>query len=338
MTERGAWVAQFEVLSTRFCIRFACWLARIPSSVISSPGPDHGACRFNLRAALLLVSGVWLIIATVWAVLMALDSEVNFWPFFWGEFVWILALVFAIPIVVWFALKLWLEGEPSDFPEIDRVLGSRDARRWPNSRSFPRRRRSSWWSDRASIESVNSFMSTASPVPFPVRVSERSGTDSRVCQSASDLHLLHRVVSARLVAGNAEGLDDRFPTSPIGASREAGPLTKRWTSARWDKGAPVQPPIPAAAANPTAYSDDVRSTLANMGAGQAVPNQVASADMRGTMMVGDPGGGDPATDAASRRWHRSRGNLSPTQASMATAKLAHICRLVRRLARAALAR
>ncbi|MEL6109267.1 MAG: type VI secretion protein IcmF/TssM N-terminal domain-containing protein, partial [Planctomycetota bacterium] len=300
-------------------------LARIPSSVISSPGRIMGL-SLQSRAAGLLFLGL-LTIATVWAVLMALDSEVNFWPFFWGEFIWILVLVFAIPIVVWFALKLWLEGEPSDFPDIDRAWEAA-TKEMAEQSIFPEETPIFLVVGPGSIESVNSFMSTASPVPFPVR-SPKGPAPIHVfanqqaiyicCTESSQLGLLQGMPRDSTIV----------PDQPIGAPGGWSAHQTMDVSAM-GQGSPAQPPIPAAAANPTAFSDDVRSTLANMGAGQAVPNQVASADMRGTMLVGDPGGG-VQQPMKPQGGGIVRGNLSPTQAAMATAKLAHLCRLVRRL-------
>ena len=95
-------------------------LARIPSSVISSPRRLLGL-SLQARAAWLLFIGL-LIVTIIWVIVrLRMQGYADIWPFFKEELVWIIGLVIVIPIIVWYALKLWLEGESSPFPEIDRV-------------------------------------------------------------------------------------------------------------------------------------------------------------------------------------------------------------------------
>ena len=95
-------------------------LARIPSNVISSPKRMLGL-SLPMRAALLLFFGL-LTIVIGWAiVIMMLDGREQLWGFMKKELPALLLLVFIIPVVVWYALKLWLEGEPSPFPKIDQA-------------------------------------------------------------------------------------------------------------------------------------------------------------------------------------------------------------------------
>ncbi len=98
-------------------------LARIPSNIISSPRRMLGL-SLPMRAALLLFIGLLLVVIG-WALLiLTLDGTEQLGKFLWNEVPKLLVLVFVIPVIVWYALKLWLEGEPSPFPDIDRVWKS----------------------------------------------------------------------------------------------------------------------------------------------------------------------------------------------------------------------
>ncbi|MEM9826910.1 MAG: type VI secretion protein IcmF/TssM N-terminal domain-containing protein [Planctomycetota bacterium] len=95
-------------------------IARLPSQVISSPRRMLGL-SLPVRAALIL--GLCLvIILVIWTiVILSMQGLTQSKPYLWGELPYLIALAIAIPIVVGIALKLWLEGEPSPFPEIESV-------------------------------------------------------------------------------------------------------------------------------------------------------------------------------------------------------------------------
>lgn len=95
-------------------------LARIPSNVISSPRRMLGL-SLPMRAALVLFLGLLLIVIGWAIVILTLDGTEQLKGFLWQELPTLLLLVFIIPAVVWYALKLWLEGEPSPFPQIDQA-------------------------------------------------------------------------------------------------------------------------------------------------------------------------------------------------------------------------
>lgn len=95
-------------------------LAQIPSSVVSSPRRMLGL-SLPVRAALLLFF-MLLLITVGWALLAwSMSEKQPLWDFFGSQLPAILLLDLLIPVIVWYALKLWLEGEPSPHPEIDAV-------------------------------------------------------------------------------------------------------------------------------------------------------------------------------------------------------------------------
>lgn len=95
-------------------------LATIPSNVISSPRRMLGL-PLPSRVALLLFICLVAIAITRWVIFWQLDELEQFGPFLRSDVLPIVVLVLLIPCLVWYALKLWLEGEPSPFQDIDDV-------------------------------------------------------------------------------------------------------------------------------------------------------------------------------------------------------------------------
>ncbi|QDV45622.1 hypothetical protein Enr13x_55010 [Stieleria neptunia] len=299
-------------------------LARIPSSVISSPKRILGL-SLQARAAWLLFFGL-LLVAIVWAIIrFYTDQTEQKASFYWRELPAIFLLVIAIPIVVWFALKLWLEGEPSAFPDIDRAwetaLGAMEEQSIDPSETpiF-------LIAGPGTVESVNAFMTTSNtqfPVraplgPAPIHVFANQQAIYVVCTECCQLSkLLGSPRDATIVPGQMPGAPQ-----PFQADRTMD------VSTMGQNPAAMRPPMPPAGGNASAYSADVRNTIAGLNI--PVPPQNQGADMRGTMMVGDVSGG-LKNPTAPQGGGIASAILTPSDASLATARLAYLCRLFRRL-------
>lgn len=300
-------------------------LARIPSSVISSPKRILGL-SLQARSALLLFFGL-LTIAIIWGVLRwLLPGREGFGGFLAREWVAIAILVFAIPLVVYFALKLWLEGEPSQYPDIDRAWDS--AVQAMSEQSIdPSETPIFMIIGPGTVESVNAFMNTSNiqfPVrtplgPAPIHVFANQQAIYVMCTECCQLSkLLGSPRDSTIVPGQMPG-----------APQPYAPDRTMDLSSMQSGGAAGQPPIPPAAANAgSAYSADVRSTIAGLNI--PVPPTNQGPDLRGTMMVGDMGA--PATTpAAPQGGGIAKATLTPSEANEATARLAYLCRLFNRL-------
>jgi len=92
--------------------RFFRWLGGLPRRFFRQPLPRLAA----ILTAIALVT----IVATAWTIFL-LDPESVPWRHAMtvGRIVSVLALLIAIPIVVYWGLRLWLEGDVSPYPEID---------------------------------------------------------------------------------------------------------------------------------------------------------------------------------------------------------------------------
>ncbi|MEM6471425.1 MAG: type VI secretion protein IcmF/TssM N-terminal domain-containing protein [Planctomycetota bacterium] len=303
-------------------------LAQIPSSVISSPKRILGL-SLQARAAWLLFFGL-LTIAIVWAILRASLTNIE-QPqiFYWRTLPVLFILVVAIPIVVWYALKLWLEGEPSEFPEIERA--------WESARSTMREQSIDPSETPlflilgpGSVDAVNSFMASSNtqfPVrvplgPSPIHVFANQQAIYVVCTECCQLSKL-------LAPRDATITPDQLPGGVVGAGFQAD-RTMDLSSMGGGAAAGGGPPLPPAAAggDASSYPSEVRSTLAGLNIPN--PTQQAGADIRGTMLVGDLSGG-VRTPQAPLGGGIARTVLTPGEATESTAKLAYLCKLFKKL-------
>ncbi|MEM0926832.1 MAG: type VI secretion protein IcmF/TssM N-terminal domain-containing protein [Planctomycetota bacterium] len=303
-------------------------LAQIPSSVISSPKRVLGL-SLQARAAWLLFFGL-LTIAIVWAVLRASLTNIE-QPqvFYWRTLPVLFILVAAIPLVVWYALKLWLEGEPSEFPDIDRAWES--ARETMREHSIdPSETPLFLILGPGSVDSVNSFMASSN-AQFPVRVPLGPGpihvfaNQQAIYVVCTECCQLSKLLGA---PRDSTITPDQMPGAPRGGFQ----ADRTMDLSSMGAGAPGQggPPIPPAAAggNASNYPSEVRNTLAGLNI--PTPAQSAGADIRGTMMVGDLTGG-AAGPPTPQGGGIARSVLTPGEASESTARLAYLCRLFRKL-------
>ncbi|WP_436716468.1 type VI secretion protein IcmF/TssM N-terminal domain-containing protein [Roseiconus lacunae] len=301
-------------------------MARIPSSVISTPRRVLGL-SLQSRAALLLWVGL-LFVAIIWAVVrFYTDDREQFGGFLAMELPIVLLLCFAIPAVVWYALKLWLEGEPSQFPEIDRVWdGALESMR--EHSIDPTETPIFMILGPGTVDSVNAFMATSNtqfPVrtplgPAPIHVFANQQAIYVVCTECCQLSKLFG--SPR----DATIVPDQLPGAP---PPPFAPNATMDVSSMGGGQAFGGPPIPPAAANPGGnYSAEVRNTIAGLNIPTPAPS--GGADLRGTMMVGDLSGG-AANPTAPQGGGIASAALTPSDASEATNRLAHLARLFRKL-------
>ncbi len=93
-------------------VSFFRWLGGLPRRFFRQPLPR--------LASILTAIALFIVVITAWTIFL-LDPESVPWRHAMtvGRIVSVLALLVAIPIVVYWALKLWLEGDVSPYPEID---------------------------------------------------------------------------------------------------------------------------------------------------------------------------------------------------------------------------
>ncbi len=296
-------------------------LSRIPSNIISSPRRMLGL-SLPARASLLLFLAL-LLAAIVWAVLnyLRLDIE-QYQNFFWRELPTIAVLVVVIPLVVWYALKLWLEGEASPYPDIDRAWKAA-LEAMAEQSIDPTETPIFLILGPGNEAAVQSFMS-ASNLAFPVRAPA----------GPAPLHVYANQQSVYIVCTETCQLGRFLSGATAAAAATSGPAP---TESGFDPtrtmqvGGPgqftaSQPPAPAGN-DPAAARADMPSGLADVRV--PVPAQNQGGDIRGTMLVGDAGGAIPSAGQAPLA--PAAAKLNPHESSESTARLTYLCRLLRRV-------
>ncbi|TWU45183.1 hypothetical protein Q31b_03540 [Novipirellula aureliae] len=359
-------------------------LARIPSNVISSPRRMLGL-SLQMRTAILLFIGL-LIVATVWVIMRAmLDDRIQLSQFLWREFPVIVVLVLVIPIVVWYALKLWLEGEPSPYPEIDRVWDAALASMAQQSID-PSETPLFIVMGPSSVTAANAFMAS-SCLQFPVTVpvgpaplhvfANQQGIYVVCTESCCLAGLLGKGLSAiggqtpaaspaaaaydptRTMQVSTDGHGGGFTLPPPPAGPASGAVPSRSSretmgafpasdlgpssagSGASPSNAPNQsfgetltglpgstPPMPQASGSLASGSLASGSQASGSQASGSLAAGMPAAGMQGTMMVGAGGFGAPIVHQPSSS---ATPRLDPGQSEQATAKLAYICRCIRRV-------
>ena len=301
-------------------------LSRIPSNIISSPRRMLGL-SLQARAALLLFFSL-LLAAIVWAVVnyLRLDIE-QYSHFFWTELPAVAILVAVIPLVVWYALKLWLEGEPSPFPDIDRTWKAAMEAMAEQSID-PSEAPIFLILGPGNNDAVHSFMA-ASNITFPVRVPA----------GPAPLHVFANQQSVYIVCTETCQLGRLLGGVPTGPG--PGPAAMAQPAFDPTRTMQVGGPGQFGAGDPFAGSGsagpapaDTGTTRTDIPSGLAdvrvpVPAHNQPLDIRGTMLVGDAAGG--ATAAAHGPAAVTPSRLDPQESGESTARLAYVCRLLRRL-------
>jgi len=299
-------------------------LARIPSNVVSSPRRMLGL-SLPVRSALLLFFGL-LIIAIGWIIsIWWLEGTEQDWGFLW-KWGWIIAiLIFVIPLIAWYTLKLWLEGEPSPFPDIDRDWEAAQAA-MKEQAIDPAETPIFLVLGLPTVEAGTRFFS-ATNLSLPVCVP--SGPASvHFYANQQAIYVVWTSCVGSLLGGGASataaepvaaggGGYDAMRTmqvgvDSVGATQSSDASGAESTAPFGIGNAPVPSAMPAAAPG-------------------GVPGAITGADRhRGTMLVGGsdqpiaPVGPSPVATSEPLR-------LNPGQAGEATAKLSYLCRCLKRL-------
>lgn len=296
-------------------------LARVPSNIISSPRRMMGL-SLPARAALLLFFSL-LIAAIVWGIFHSLRLDIEQYRiFFRRELPTIAILVVAIPLVVWYALKLWLEGEASPFPDIDRAWKAA-VEAMAEQSIDPSETPIFLVLGPGSDDAVRSFMA-ASNVTFPVRAPS-GPAPLHVFANQQSVYIVctETCQLARLLAGGGAAAAPAGQPSPQPAAFDPTRTMQVGGPGQFGEGGESGGPGPAGG-EPGTARPDVPSGLADVRV--PVPASGPEMDIRGTMMVGDVGAGTPSAPppAAPVR-------LDPQSSAESTARLAYLCRLLRRL-------
>jgi hypothetical protein len=265
--------------------------------------------RISLPARVAILTAVFLIICVAVAVVIFVKSDLRPWEgvkLGWQFWTVITVLVVVIPIVLYKALKLWLEGDVSPFPDIDHA-----------------------W--RAGLAELDRQGLSLSEIPLFL-VLGTAGVEhekalfgasrlnfnvAEVPTGPSPLHWYANADGAYLVCAEASSLST---LAILGRETVAEEKSKR---------GPTPAPRPAGGAN-------IRGTFAVGASGDDRSDPVAAApapvaDIRGTMAIGGTGGlgGDVAaeTPSAGRRVVK----LDQKEAAEQARRLEYLCRLILRV-------
>ncbi|TWU31941.1 type VI secretion protein IcmF/TssM N-terminal domain-containing protein [Novipirellula artificiosorum] len=299
-------------------------LARIPSNVISSPKRMLGL-PLPVRVALLLFVSLLTIAIVRWVLYWFMPSRMQGEVFFDGEFFAILLLVFIIPCTVWYTLKLWLEGEPSPYPEIDRVW--KEAVKAMGVQSInPSETPIFLVLGPGDVVSATAFMS-ASNSKFSVHVPSGPGPLHVFANPQS----IYVVCTECCCLGHLLSEGGMLAAATGGVPAAAGPAKPAYDPARTLQVGSVTSD-PYAEPQLGGDSSDPVTPFSVPGAANLQPPSSgggggANDGIRGTMMVGMPGAEGPALQGKPSATPR----LAISQSSEASALLAYLCRCIRRV-------
>lgn len=294
-------------------------LSRLPSQLISSPRRMMGL-SLPARAALLLLLGLLVVIIAFCLVVYFDPDRQDFSGWFWQRFWYMLALVIAIPLVSWYALKLWLEGEKSPYPDIDAAWSGAleklqqqaiDATETP---LFLVLGPGTPEGVASLFEASNLAFAVRTPVgPSPLHVYANREAIYVVCTESSQV--------GRLTGGRLQGgpMAAEAPVQPTG-----GFDPSRTMQVGFEGGGG-----PAA---PAERRRDLPADLPTMpvpGAGPAAAAPGGGDAIRGTMFVG--GQTMLVSGAPQAMQPQPSAQLAPAESLDATARLRHVCRLLRKL-------
>jgi hypothetical protein len=299
-------------------------LARIPSRVISSPRRMLGL-SLQVRSALLLFFAL-LMVSIGWVIYLWMQEGLQqLWPFL-KSVGWIIGiLIFVIPLVVWYALKLWLEGEPSPYPEIDRVWDVAQVA-MKEQAIDPTETPIFLVLGLSSVDAGTRFFS-ASNVSLPVCVpSGPAPVHFYANQQAIYVVCTESSCTGMLLGGNIAGASVEPPAA---VNPGAGFDANRTMQVGVDSMPPPAAQAPSQPDSGAPFGLDATIPGANVAppSNQAPAGNAGGGGLAGTMMIGgvdQPVAAIGPGPVATRR-------LNPGQAGEATAKLAYVCRRLKRL-------
>jgi hypothetical protein len=299
----------------RFITTPVRWLLSLPMWVISSPRRVWGL-SLPARAAVLVF--LVLLICTLGAVAAILWTKEaadirNY--FYNATFPVVVGLVFIIPIVVYYWLKLWLEGDVSRFPDIDAA-----------------------WKEGMAALAENGFDLASFPVFLVIGAPDERLTKSVFKATAFDFVV--RDVPAGLAPLRFYADDKAIYVACI----DTGRLGKLQHMARAGGGAKPQggdvrgtmEPSGGVRGTMIAGGGDVRGTaLATSSVGGDGGGDYESQMIRGTLVPGGGGGGGSARGGGSSGAPSGQGSslLSRRESDLETERLHYICELIRRARR-----
>lgn len=300
-------------------------LARIPSNVISSPRRMLGL-SLPVRSALLLFFAL-LLITIGWIIYLAtLPEREQLWQFLRGVG-WIIGiLIFVIPLVVWYALKLWLEGEPSPYPEIDRVWEAAQAA-MKEQLIDPTETPIFIVLGLSSVDAGTRFFS-ASNVSLPVCVpSGPAPVHFYANQQAIYVVCTESSCTGALLGGNIAGA----PAMPAVPTSGGGYDAMRTMQVGVDSVPPPTAPAGGQAGSAAPFGLDnatIPGAIVGPPANPQPSGNPGAGNMAGTMMIG---GIDQPVASVGPGPAAATPRLNPGQAGEATARLAYVCRCLKKI-------
>lgn len=298
----------------RFVTTPVRWLLALPMWVISSPRRVLGLSLPARAAVLVFLVLLVCTLGAIGAILWTKEAADIRNYFYNATFPVVVVLVFVIPIVVYYWLKLWLEGDTSRFPDIDAAwkegLGALAENGFDPS-SLPIFLVIGVPDDRLakSLFKATAFDFVVRDTPAglaPLRFYADDRAIYITCVDTGRLGMLHRLAKAG--GGKQANSDVRGTMEPSGGVR--GTMI--------------------------AGGNDVRGTAMATGsswgnAGDEDANQM----IRGTLVPGGGGGGSPthAADGGAPAAAPRSGLLSRRDAELTTERLHYVCDLIRRARR-----
>ena len=300
----------------RFITTPVRWLLSLPMWVISSPRRVWGLSLPARAAVLVFLVLLTCTLAAIGAILWTKQAADIRNYFYNATFPIVLVLVFVIPIVVYYWLKLWLEGDVSRFPDIDAA-----------------------WKEGLAALAENGFDPTSLPIFLVIGAPDERLTKSIFKATAFDF------VVRDTPAGLAPLRFYADERSLYITCIDTGRLGKLHRLAKAGGGGGGKPhggdvrgtmePSGGVRGTMVAGGGDVRGTaVATAGGGGESWSDNDSQMIRGTLVPGGGGGGGstrggPAAPAAGQ----GSSLLSRREADLETERLHYICELIQRVRR-----
>lgn len=288
------------------------WLLSLPVWIISSPRRLWGLSLPARAATLMFLVLLVCTCAAIGAILWTKDAADVRNYFQAATFPAVLALVVIIPIVVYYWLRLWLEGDVSRFPDIDAA-----------------------WKEGWAALAENGY----DPASFPIFL-VIGAPDDRLAKSvlkSTAFEWVVRDVPSGLAPLRFYADDKAIYIACI----ETGRLGKLHQLARGG-GGPVRPGDARGVSRPTgdirgtmiADGGDVRGTaLATSSSGGEAWEEPEGPSIRGTLVPGGGGGGPSRTAAPAGNVDAGSSLLTRRDAELETERLQYLCELLRRARR-----
>ncbi|HND51083.1 MAG TPA: type VI secretion protein IcmF/TssM N-terminal domain-containing protein [Pirellulaceae bacterium] len=287
-------------------------LLAVPLKIVSAPKRLMGM-SLPARVAVLVAVFCVLIVAFAYTLFLMSEGSSNWANYFEGWRIVVLpALVIAIPIIVYFVLKMWLEGHGSPFPDIDLA-----------------------WKSGVAELSRHGIDLSATPLFLVLGVKDEESAKSLFAASG----LSFRVKGAPEGTSALHWYGD--PNGIFLVCTEACRMTKLLRSAS-RQGAKLENPGAAVASSGgkpnlrgtivVGDSDSLRESSPSLRASnpEPAPEWASSANLRGTLVIGTSPGETAAGGGSAASSGASTIGITPSEADEETARLEYVCYLLRR--------